>query len=326
MLDSINTSEPATTNQKVIADIGGTYARFALLNSNGSIQSEHVLNAIDYTDFIAAYKDYLTLIDTPKITEAAIAIANPINGDKIEMTNHDWAFSIEETRQRLKLKRLIFKNDFAALALSIPYLDRTEFYQVGGGSTKPESPIGVLGPGTGLGVSGLIYTGEKWFPISGEGGHVSISPTTKRECQILEYCWKHYQHVSAEKLISGRGLQKIYEALCHIESIDVEPNLSPKEISQNAINQTSELCTEALNTFCGLLGTVAGNLALTLGAKGGVYIGGGIIPRLGVFFEDSPFRKKFDEKGRFNEYLQEIPVFIIQAKHPALIGISRAFE
>ncbi len=313
-------------NQRVIADIGGTYARFALLDNSGSIQNERVLNALDYVDFIGAYKEFLALTNNPKIIEAAIAIANPINGDKIEMTNHDWAFSIEETRQRLQLDRLIFKNDFAALALSIPLLDRSECYQVGGKKIKSKSPIGVLGPGTGLGVSGLIYSESKWYPIPGEGGHVSISPTTKKECQILELCWEKNQHVSAERLVSGRGLQRILRALRQIEGENPASNLSPKDISQNAIDQTDDLCVEALDIFCGLLGTVAGNLALTLGAQGGIYIGGGIIPKLGQFFENSSFREKFEAKGRFSNYLNEIPVFIIQAKHPALLGISRAFE
>ena len=325
MLDLIKTN-PIELNQRLIADIGGTYARFALLNENGSIQNDVILNAEDFPDFVGAYKAYLQQINNPIITEAAIAIANPINGDNIKMTNHNWAFSIEEVRQNLQLERLIFKNDFAALALSIPFLKRSECYQVGGGEAKLESPIGVLGPGTGLGVSGLIYSGEKWLPISGEGGHVSLSPTTKKECQILDFCWQQYQHVSAERLISGSGLKKILEALCSIKGVKAKPELSPKDISKMAMNQTDELCVEALDIFCGLLGTVAGNLALTLGAKGGVYIGGGIIPKLGGFFENSSFREKFEAKGRFNDYLKEIPVFVIQSKHPALLGISRAFE
>lgn len=163
----------------LIADIGGTNARFALF-SHGLIHDELVLGGIDYPDFVSAYKAYLEKVGNPTIKKAAVAIANPIDGDRIKMTNHSWSFSIEESRVKLQLDQLIFKNDFAALALSIPYLKPSDFYQVGGAKCKPNSPIGVLGPGTGLGVSGLIQVAEKhWIPIEGEGGHVSFSPTRK---------------------------------------------------------------------------------------------------------------------------------------------------
>lgn len=313
------------SNQRVIADIGGTNARFALLAQDGSINNEIVLNVHDYQDFSLAYKDYLSRLGNPIITEAAIAIANPVLGDKIKMTNHTWAFSIEETRQNLKLDSLVFKNDFEALAQSIPVLSRSDCRQVGGDEIKSKSPIGILGPGTGLGVASLIYADNKWIPIPGEGGHVTLSPTSSRESQILEECWKQYSHVSAERLISGGGMQLLYKTLCQIEGIKPEELLA-KEISKRAIDKTDKQCIEALEVFCSLLGVVAGNLALTLGAKGGIYIGGGIIPKLGVYFENSRFREQFDAKGRFHEYLKEIPVFVIHSKHPALLGISQEYQ
>ena len=312
--------------QRLIADIGGTNARFALLNNDGSIQNETVLSVHNYPDFVSAYQHYLTLVECGEITEAAIAIADPINDGTIKMTNHNWEFSIEEARSTLNLDTLMFKNDFEALALSIPLLDRSECYQVGGRDIKPKSPIGVLGPGTGLGVSGLLYSGDKWVPFSGEGGHVSISPTTQRECRILDYWWEQFDHVSSERLISGSGLQNILEALCFIDGREIKHGLSPKDITQKALDQSDSLCEEALDIFCEILGGVAGNLALTLGAKGGIYIGGGIVPKLGSFFENSSFRESFDEKGRMYDYLKDIPVFVIKTKHPALIGISQAFE
>ena len=315
-----------SNHPRVIADIGGTHARFALLNFDGSIQQELVLQGDQYPDFADAYQDYLKRSGNPKVTQAAIAIACPIEGDRIKMTNHDWDFSIEEARQTLSLDTLIFKNDFEALALSIPYLDRAECYQVGSGKIKPEAPIGVLGPGTGLGVSGLIYSGDKWIPLSGEGGHVSLSPTTKRELMILEACWHEYQHVSAERLISGSGLQRIYEAICELDQVDAKADLTPQEISHSALNQIDKQCAETLEVFCALLGVVAGNLALTLGANGGIYIGGGIIPKLGSYFENSLFTQRFESKGRFKNYLKDIPVFVMKSKHPALIGISQVFK
>ncbi|MCL4110478.1 UNVERIFIED_CONTAM: hypothetical protein GTU68_022360, partial [Idotea baltica] len=311
---------------RVIADIGGTNARFALLNTDGSIQDEIVLQGADHPDFVSAFQEYLNRVSKPNITEAAVAIANPIEGDSIKMTNHHWHFSIEEARKTLGLDSLIFKNDFEALAMSLPFLNKADLHQVGGGEIQRKRAIGVLGPGTGLGVSGLVFSGEQWIPLSGEGGHVSLSPTNKRQAQILEVCWNKYQHVSAERLISGSGLQRIYEAICHLDQVTMDITLSPQNISRHALDKSNKQCEETLDVFTAMLGVVAGNLALTLGAKGGIYIGGGIIPKLGEYFEKSPFREHFEAKGRFNQYLKNIPVFVIKSKHPALIGIKQAFE
>ena len=158
------------------------------------------------------------------------------------------------------------------------------------------------------------------------GGHASLSPTTMRECRVLDYWWQKFEHVSGERLVSGKGLQNILEALCFIEGEDINHGLSPQDISKKALEKSDKLCEETLDIFCGLLGVVAGNLALTLGAKGGVYIGGGIVPKLGSFFESSSFRERFEGKGRLYDYLKDVPVFVIKTKHPALIGISQAFK
>ena len=323
MLQSIQAS---ANSQKVLADIGGTNARFALLNSDGSIQDQIVLKGADHPDFISAFKEYLLLIGSPEIKEAAIAIANPIDGDLIKMTNHNWDFSIEEARNSLDLDSLIFKNDFEALAMSIPFLKEEDIYQVGGGSIIKKRPIGVLGPGTGLGVSGLVFSGEEWIPLSSEGGHVSLSPTTDREIQIFKACLKQYEHVSAERLISGSGLVLLYSLICQLDNVEQNPNFTALDISKHAVSNTNPQCKETLDVFTGLLGVVAGNLALTLGAKGGVYIGGGIVPKLGDYFESSPFRQGFEAKGRFENYLKEIPVYVIKSKYPALIGIKQVFN
>lgn len=242
------------------------------------------------------------------------------------MTNHHWAFSIAETRDALGLKELTFRNDFTALAMSVPLLTATDLIQVGGNAAQEKgSALAVLGPGTGLGVSGLIKAGQHWIPLEGEGGHVSASPANERECDILKICWKHYDHVSAERLVSGMGLQNLYQAICKLEGIETE-DLSPAEISNRDKRNTNPHCAEALATFCGLLGSIAGNLVLTLGAFGGVYVGGGIVPRLGGYFETSPFRERFEAKGRFRGHLEPVPAYVIQAKHPALLGIGQAFD
>ena len=322
----ITTTSTTTKNERLLADIGGTNARFALLSPEGDVHKQIVLPCANHDDIVSAIKEYLSEIGNPPIQEAAMAIANPITGDRIKMTNHHWAFSIAATRDALGLKALTFKNDFTALAMSVPLLPATDLKQVGGNAAQQKgSALAVLGPGTGLGVSGLIRAGEQWIPLEGEGGHVSAPPANERECDILKTCWKHYDHVSAERLISGMGLQNLYQAICKLEGADAD-DLSPAEISNRGKRNTDPHCAEALAVFCGLLGSVAGNLVLTLGAFGGVYIGGGIVPRLGDYFETSPFRERFEAKGRFRGHLEQVPAYVIHAKHPALLGIGQAFS
>ncbi len=311
--------------ERLIGDVGGTNARFALLSADGVIHKNHTLVSNEYPNIVEAIRAYLERVGSPVIKEAAIAIANPIDGDTIRMTNHNWSFSIEETRDELSLNRLLFKNDFAALAMSVPLLAVDELQKIGGDEVEQGNALAVLGPGTGLGVSGLVRSGENWIPLDGEGGHVSISPGNERECDILKACWVDYQHVSAERLISGMGLQNLYRSICKIEGL-IPDNLSPADISSKAMRSEDIRCEEALATFCGLLGSVAGDLVLTLGAFGGVYIGGGIVPRLGDYFETSEFRNRFEAKGRFAPKLQLVPAYIINAPHPALLGIGQAFE
>ena len=325
-MNSTDTALDSHNKERLLADIGGTNARFALLSPQGEVHQQLVLPCADYADIVSAITTYLNQIGNPPIEQAAMAIANPITGDNIKMTNHHWAFSIEETREAVGLKALTFKNDFTALAMSVPLLPTADLAQVGGNATQDKgSALAVLGPGTGLGVSGLIKAGDSWIPLEGEGGHVSAPPANERECDILKICWKHFDHVSAERLVSGMGLQNLYQAICKLEGIPSE-DLSPAEISNRGKRNTNPQCAEALAIFCGLLGSIAGNLVLTLGAFGGVYIGGGIVPRLGSYFETSPFRERFEAKGRFRGHLEPVPAYVIHSKHPALVGIGQAFN
>ncbi len=309
---------------RLIADIGGTNARFALLTGDGAPRDEQVLPGADYPDIVSAIEDYLSRVGGERPREAAIAIANPITGDWVKMTNHSWEFSIEETRRRLGLEQFLIINDFTALAMSLPWLNSADLRQVGGGKAVKHGPIGVLGPGTGLGVSGLIHAGDRWIPLQGEGGHCTLSPATEREVEILQVTWRRFEHVSMERLVSGMGLQNLHQAISLLEDREPE-SLSPAEISRRGQAGDDPVCAEALATFCALLGSAAGNLALILGATGGVYIGGGIVPRLGGYFDASPFRDRFEAKGRFSNYLKTIPTLVIQAGNPAFIGIAKVF-
>ena len=314
------------TFPRLLADIGGTNARFVLEMADGRLAALAVLQDRDFPTIGEAMRAYLSQPESmaagaAQVRHAAFAIANPVDGDQIKLTNAHWAFSIEALRQEFGLETLLVVNDFTALAMALPGLKQDEKRQVGGGKARLDYPIALLGPGTGLGVSGLISNGDGWVPLQAEGGHASFSPADEREVEILRFAWAEYPHVSAERLLTGSGLNLIYRALAHLNGVAHE-NLVAPEISRRALSGECDLCDQTIDTFFSMLGTFAGNLALTLGAKGGVYIGGGIVPRMPDRFAASKFRQRFEQKGRFAAYLAEIPTFLVTAEYPAFRGVS----
>jgi glucokinase len=309
---------------RLLADIGGTYARFTLETAAG--QFEHMVSLLcaDHADFHAAVTTYLQNLPpglATRLAHAAIAIANPVEGDEVRMTNYHWRFSIEQMRQRLGLETLVVVNDFTALAMSLPRLAPGQRRQIGGGLARERSVVGVLGAGSGLGVSGLIPAGEGWVALGTEGGHTSFSPRDEREIAILRYGLNHYSHLSHERLLSGPGIELIHRALRAHAGLPPEALAAP-EITRRALDGVDALCLETLEAFCSVLGNVAGNLAVTLGALGGIYIGGGIVPRLGAYFDRSPFRSRFEDKGRFTDYVKGIPTYVVTAEHATFVGAS----
>lgn len=317
---------PLTPNAPaLLADVGGTNARFALLDAAHALpRAIRTLPCADYPGIDAAIAAYLA-DSGAQPQRAVVAIANPITGDAVRMTNHHWSFSIEAVRQRLGLQQLKVINDFTALALALPRLAAADCLQIGGGVAAARGPKALLGPGTGLGVSGLLPSGsDGWIALAGEGGHVSFSPADELELEILRLSWRRHAHVSAERLLSGGlGLPLLYQALCEIAGVAAEP-LDSAEISRRALNASCPQCRQTLERFCTMLGTAAANLALTLGASGGVYLGGGILPRFPGFFAASGFRARFEDKGRFSDYLKAIPCYLITADNPALLGAAAA--
>jgi glucokinase len=325
-LDSARHASP-----RLLADIGGTNARFALETGPGTIAAIEVLPCAAYATLADALRAYLALpavAAAGAVRHAAIAIANPIVGDFVRMTNHHWAFSIEALRLECGFDELAVVNDFYALAMALPHLANAEKRQVGGGAPVAGTPIGLLGAGTGLGVSGLVPAenmpaGAKpsWTALRSEGGHVTFAPANETEVAILQFAWREFEHVSAERFLSGAGLELIYRALAHHRGVAAEA-LDAPEITRRGLAGACALCDEVIEVFCGMLGTIAGNLAVTLGAQGGVYIGGGIVPRLGERFAASCFRARFEQKGRFVGYLAQVPTYVITAEYPAFVGVS----
>jgi glucokinase len=316
---------------RLLADIGGTNARFAMqAHAGAEIEAAHTLAGAEHAtlaDAVTAYLQHVGATGAAAPRCCSIAIANPVLGDEVAMTNHHWTFSIAALKAQLGFEELLVVNDFTALALALPALRADEKRQIGGGSPWPEAAIGLIGPGTGLGVSGLLPDGHGgWLPLQGEGGHVTLAGTTPRERAVLEHIASTQGHVSAERAVSGLGLRNVHRALL---ALDGQPlpaaGPSPADITTAALQGSDAACRETLELFCAFLGIAAGNLALTLGAKGGVYIGGGIVPRLGGWFDRSAFRERFEAKGRFAAYLAEIPVYVIDAhRSPALLGAACA--
>lgn len=311
-------------NPRLLADIGGTYARFTLEVAPGVFEHSVSLRCADHVDFHAAVTAYLSGLSGTSfadIKNAAVAIANPVSGDEVRMTNYHWQFSIEQMRERLQLDNLVVVNDFTALAMALPSLLPHQRRQVGGGTALSRSVVGLIGAGSGLGVSGLIPANDGWVALGTEGGHTSFSPRDERELAILQYAWRYHPHVSFERLVSGPGIELIYRALAERAGRSGEA-LSAPDITQRAIDRSDAVCVEVIDAFCAMLGTAAANLAVTQGAFGGIYIGGGIVPRLGSYFDSSNFRQRFEDKGRFTSYMKGIPTFVITAADATLLGAS----
>ncbi|MCG2586769.1 glucokinase [Massilia sp. TS11] len=305
---------------RLLADIGGTNARFALEVAPRQFVAIAVLSCAAHATLGEAIRSYLgseavQRLDAGVVRHAALAIANPIDGDEVNMTNHHWSFSVSALKQSLGLESLLVVNDFAALALALPHLADADRCQVGPGNRLPGRPIGLIGPGTGLGVAGLVAAGDRWVALASEGGHATFSAVGEDEARVVRMLEAEYGHVSAERLLSGAGLESLHRCLSGMRR-------PAAEITSAAIAGTDSTCVHSVDVFCAMLGTVAGNVALTLGATGGMYIGGGIVPRLGQLFFHSPFRARFESKGRLRPYMARIPTYLIIHPFPAFLGVS----
>jgi glucokinase len=316
---------------KLVADIGGTHARFALLTPNGAPTQIQNLKTADFSDLASAVRSYLK---TERTESAVISIAAPLSGDRVRMTNAAWDFSIEQTKAALGLQSLRLINDFEALALAVPTLTASELQAIGHplplDTTRTKA---IIGPGTGLGMAGVMpvnVNGQiSWQAIPSEGGHVSIAPANDRDAALLKAAWElGLQHVCWEDFLSGTGLPLLYQCVCHSHGYDFAP-MTPAQITNGALKTGDEPCLATLLIFCDLLGSAAGDLALMTGARGGVYIKGGVLDRVleldPHFLTASNFRKRFEAKGAYSGYLQSIPTWFITTEQLALRGCATAF-
>lgn len=310
---------------RLLGDVGGTNARWAWQRRAGE-PLQHI--SVTPCDASASLYDsavrYLKEHDLGEPYAASIGVATAITGDRIQFTNNDWSFSIADLKASLAVERCLVINDFTALAMSLPALAGTDLRALGGSAAVANAPLALIGPGTGLGVSGLLPDGHGGLiAVSGEGGHATLAATDALEASVVDVLRKEFGHASAERVLSGPGLVNLYRALCAVRG-EAARDYKPSDITETA--PTDATCRATLTLFASFLGNVAGNLALTLGTRGGVYVGGGIVPRLGDAFDTALFRTKFEEKGRFADYLRPIPAWLITASTPALIGASRALD
>ena len=317
----------------LLADIGGTNARFGwLADGAGDVSHVATLAGAGFEGPAQAAQAYLADLalklgpryQPPQV--AAFAVATAVGSDLVSFTNSGWSFSCQATRRALALEELVLLNDFEALALSLPRLKRHQFRPIGGPAQAAVSgALAVIGPGTGLGVAGIVPSAQGWVAVPGEGGHASLAPADDFESEVLAAVRSHFSHVSAERLLSGIGLPVLHQAVAVVLGQPASLR-SAEEIVNLGLSRQDAVCDRTVDAFSALLGSFAGNVGLMLGARGGVFIGGGIVPRLGERFFESRFRERFEAKGRFQDYLRAIPTALITDTLVALTGAAVALE
>jgi len=315
----------------IVADIGGTNARFAVVDrSTETIALVTHYAVAEYDQFIDALQNFLQ-----KVAESAawsaypdaacFALAGPVVGDRMKFTNSNWQIDKHEITSLLQGTAVSLINDFSAVGYAVSHLNAKDSIEICAGTAQPQAPIVVLGPGTGLGVGTIVPSSCGYEVLAGEGGHVDFAPVDKTDALIFDYLRDRHGRVSAERVLSGIGIETIYTVL----SLKAGTNASLQtavEISAAATNQSDRIAIETLQVFCRCLGSMAGNLALTVGAKGGVYIAGGIVPQFIEFFLASDFKQRYFAKGRVSPFLDGIPVRLIIREDVGLFGAAQKIK
>ncbi|MEK8031575.1 glucokinase [Ideonella sp. DXS29W] len=332
MSAGIAASDASSSYPRLVADIGGTNARFGWIDGPGaSVQHVRKLAVPEYPAPVDAARDYLrdlaaTLGDAyRRPRHAAIAVATAVVGDRISFTNSHWAFSRQALQADLELQGLQVLNDFEALALALPHLGAGQL-RPHGELPQARGTLAVIGPGTGLGVGAVVQTPQGWQALPGEGGHSTLAPGDDFESEVLRVTRGEFEHVSAERLLSGIGLPVLHRSVAAVLGHPVAEPWTAEQIMERGLARSDEAASRSLDTFCSLLGGFAGSVALILGARGGIYIGGGIVPRMEERFFSSAFRARFEAKGRFRAYNEGIPTALITDTLVALIGAAASIE
>ncbi|WP_405151207.1 glucokinase [Nocardia salmonicida] len=315
-------SLPLTAEPCLVADVGGTHARFGLVSEGRPDPYDvRVLRCADYPDLVSAVENYLHRTDRVRPVAACVAVAGPVLGDRVRLTNTGWDFSVIDSRRRLRLRHLEVINDFTALALAVPHLPREAFVGIGTGIRRHREPIAVIGPGTGLGVAALVRSAQTWIPISGEGGHAGLPVETAREAEIAAVLRQRHEVVCAETVLSGPGLIRLYQAVALLHGVPATCT-HPEQIHLAARRFDDPVAHETLEVFFGLFGAFCGNVALTFGARGGVLLGGGVLLDMADLLAGSDFRRRFVGNRSVTGYLDDVATEVITAYVPALRGAA----
>ena len=307
---------------RLVADIGGTNARFALVEPDGRPGQAATLICADYDDIGAVLRAGYDRLGVA-CRHAAIAVAGAVTVDRVTMVNRGWTFSRSGLAAELDFDRLVVINDFEAVAWALPALSPADLRNLGPAlAPVADAPSAVLGPGTGLGQSGLVVGPGGPMAVVGEGGHADFAPQTEAQTDVWRILHRRFGHVSVERVLSGPGLVNLYQALAELDGKPARLT-APAAIAAAAALAPAPA---AVDMFIAILGAQAGNLALTLGARGGVFIAGGIAPSLGGRLAGPSFRRAFEDKGRVADYLKAIPTYLITAPMPGLIGLAALLE
>lgn len=313
----------------LVADIGGTNARFAM--ACGSVTEgfrlEHVrrFRNEDFDQLRDAALAYLETCPSNPPQRACFAIASPITPGRIQLTNSAWSFNPETLSGVLGLDDLLAVNDFAAQARGAPLTPAEDLVLINDGDARPGTPQAVLGPGTGLGLGLLVPDGERLRVVATEGGHAGFAPRTALEIEILRELQREYGFVSWERLLSGRGLLNLHRAVCRIEGVEWTGE-RPEHITQTALENPDSLSARVVELFCTLLGGYAGDVAVLTGSRGGIYLGGGILPKIRPMLEQSGFLERFADREPMSDYVRKIPVHLICSDGAALRGAAALAE
>tara|TARA_E500000331_G_scaffold357629_1_gene420077 strand:- start:6690 stop:7634 length:945 start_codon:yes stop_codon:yes gene_type:complete len=306
---------------RLIADIGGTNARFWLVDESGPVSTK-VLQVSEFTESIALLKSAMKKLACTEVTEIRIAVAGRVKDGRAALTNSALVFDADALSKALAGEpKIILQNDLQAAALGLPFLKDEDSRPLGKNRNKPDTtqPLALITVGTGLGISGYFPGDSGNFVLATEGGHATLPATTDAELKIIQALAKRFGHVSGERVLSGSGLVVLYEVMTRANAPD------PADIVDGAL-KGDLIKIEVLKQFCSFIGSVAGNLALTYGAWGGVFVGGGVPPRFADFLVQSPFRERFEAKGRFRSDLQDVPTRLILRGDIALLGLAEAWH